>query len=249
MTDALIRWLENTPLAPFGDLLAMGGPVMLVLALLAFATLAAGLYALFISLLSSPRYTRQLDQSLADWRQGNFQQAHEPLTDSRNPLAGLLAFTLKQRSQEKDEQSLREEVARRAQRLFTPFEPPLKLLEVVAALAPLLGLLGTVLGMMAAFSAMASATGAADPSRLSGGIYEALTTTAAGLVIAIPAAAIAAWLDYRLRRQQQMVNDLLTQALSARPKLGLTSSEGVVARPKASAHQNNEGRESSHAAG
>jgi len=58
----------------------------------------------------------------------------------------------------------------------------LKIIEVIAALAPLLGLLGTVLGMMEAFSAMAATEGRANATQLSGGIYEALTTTAAGLV-------------------------------------------------------------------
>ena len=248
MTEALIRWLETTSMAPLAELLAMGGPVMLVLALLAFAGLTAGLYALFISVLSSPRRTRQLDQSLADWQQGDFQNAQQPLENSRNPLAKLLSFTLKQRGVEKDEQALREEVSRRAQKLFTPFEPPLKLLEVIAALAPLLGLLGTVMGMMAAFSAMATAQGGADPSQLSGGIYEALTTTAAGLVIAIPAAAVAAWLDYRIRRQQQAVNDLLTQALSGRQRFGFAPATPAFKKESAT-HSSHGVREASHATG
>lgn len=248
MNEALIRWLDNTPLAPLGELLAMGGPVMLVLAVLAFAALSAGLYAVFISVMSSPRHSKQLDQSLADWRKGDFQGAQAALENHRNPLATLLAFTLKQRRTEKDDQSLREEVARRAQNLFTPFEPPLKLLEVTAALAPLLGLLGTVMGMMAAFSALAATSAGADPNQLSGGIYEALTTTAAGLVIAIPAAAMAAWLDYRMRRQQQQVNDLLTQALAARKQLELTPAP--AANPSIHrAGPAHEVREASHAAG
>jgi biopolymer transport protein ExbB len=248
MTEALIRWLETTPMAPFGELLAMGGPVMLVLTVLAFAGLTAGLYALFISILSSPRCGKQLDQSLADWKAGDFQRAHETLENSRNPLATLLGFTLKQRRIEKDDQALREEVSRRAQKLFTPFEPPLKLLEVIAALAPLLGLLGTVMGMMAAFSAMATAQGGADPNQLSGGIYEALTTTAAGLIIAIPAAAIAAWLDYRMRRQRQLVNDLLTQALSGRQQVGMSSATPLD-KSRAATHPTHEVREASHATG
>jgi len=88
---------------------------------------------------------------------------------------------------------------------------PLKILEVIAALAPLLGLLGTVMGMMTAFDAMASAQGQANPSELSGGIYEALSTTAMGLAIAIPFAAVAAWMEFWLRRAQQRINDLLVR--------------------------------------
>lgn len=216
MTEPLVRWLESVSMGPLAELLAMGGTVMLVLGLLAFGTLVAALYALFISILASPRNSRKLGESLSQWQRGDSSESQAHLKQSRNPLANLLAYTLAERAAGTDGQTLREEVARRAHNLFTPFEPPLKWLEVTAALAPLLGLLGTVMGMMSAFSALASAQGAADPNQLSGGIYEALTTTAAGLVIAIPAAAIAAWLDYRMRRQQQQANDLLSQALNAR---------------------------------
>ena len=259
MLESLIRWLHDTPLAPFGELLDMGGPVMLVLALMAVAVLSAALYALIISIMASPRHSQQLQSSIDEWRAGDTQGAMKPLGNSRNPLAGLLSFTFAQRSAGEDQQSLREEVSRRAQQLFRPFEPPLKLLEAVAALAPLLGLLGTVMGMMAAFSALASATGGADPSQLSAGIYEALITTAAGLIIAIPAAAIAAWLDYRMRRQQQLVNDLLTQALSVRgavdPAPAVVGARAIKANPHGSPETRSEtretrgAREAYHAAG
>ena len=83
--------------------------------------------------------------------------------------------------------AVRETAVRDAQGALEPFEAPLKIIEVIAALAPLLGLLGTVMGMMEAFSAMAATEGRANAAQLSGGIYEALATTAAGLVVAIPA--------------------------------------------------------------
>src|SRR5690606_20138525 len=101
---------------------------------------------------------------------------------------------------------LQQRLARDAQHALEPFEAPLKILEVIAALAPLLGLLGTVLGMMDAFSAMAASEGRANASQLSGGIHEALTTTAAGLVVAIPFAALAAWTEFRLRRISKTIN-------------------------------------------
>jgi biopolymer transport protein ExbB len=59
-------------------------------------------------------------------------------------------------------------------------------LSIVGAVAPLMGLLGTVSGMIKSFSVMASAAGGAKPAELAGGISEALTTTATGLIIAVP---------------------------------------------------------------
>ncbi len=90
-------------------------------------------------------------------------------------------------------------------------------MEVVSALAPLLGLLGTVLGMMDAFGTMASAEARASATQLSGGIYQALTTTAAGLVVAIPFAALAAWSDFRLRRLYINVDELLVRLFTQTP--------------------------------
>jgi len=59
-------------------------------------------------------------------------------------------------------------------------------LEVIAAISPLLGLLGTVIGMVQAFNQVAKFKGQVNPSLLAGGIWEALLTTAAGLAVAIP---------------------------------------------------------------
>ena len=59
-------------------------------------------------------------------------------------------------------------------------------LEVIATISPLMGLLGTVIGMVKAFNKVAQYKGQVDPSLLAGGIWEALLTTAAGLSLAIP---------------------------------------------------------------
>ncbi len=65
----------------------------------------------------------------------------------------------------------------------------LGLLAIAGRVAPLLGLLGTVLGMIQTFSRLAETEGALDMTMLADGIWQALLTTAAGLVIAIPAVA------------------------------------------------------------
>lgn len=202
-------------IASLQDLLNMGGPAMVVLVALSIAGLAAALYTFALSALSAPRRSRRIDEAVSRWCQGDIDGAQQRLANQRNPLAGLLSYAMDCRRRGQSADSAREELARRAQRLVAPFESPLKIMEVVAALAPLVGLLGTVMGMMTAFNTMAGADGQASPAQLSGGIYEALTTTAAGLVIAIPFAALSAWLEFWLRRVQQHINDYLVRIFQA----------------------------------
>ncbi|MEZ5277494.1 MAG: MotA/TolQ/ExbB proton channel family protein [Opitutaceae bacterium] len=78
-------------------------------------------------------------------------------------------------------------------------ESGLSLIALTAAVAPLLGLLGTVTGMIKTFQVI-SLHGAGDARALSGGISEALVTTELGLVVAIPALLVHAWLNRRVRR-------------------------------------------------
>lgn len=76
----------------------------------------------------------------------------------------------------------------------------IRLLELIAMISPLLGLLGTVLGMIQAFQELALAQGAANASLLAAGIWSALLTTAAGLLVAIPAAVAATLLAEKVER-------------------------------------------------
>jgi biopolymer transport protein ExbB len=75
----------------------------------------------------------------------------------------------------------------------------LGILETVAAVSPLLGLLGTVLGMIRVFATI-SLAGLGNPETLSSGISEAMVTTAAGLIIGIPALVAYNWLNGRADR-------------------------------------------------
>lgn len=90
----------------------------------------------------------------------------------------------------------------------------LRSLEVIAATAPLLGLLGTVLGMIEAFQQLEQAGNQIDPSLLSGGIWQALLTTAAGLIVALPA--LLAWhiFDRRFENARVSMNVLLSRIIS-----------------------------------
>ena len=124
--------------------------------------------------------------------------AYAHLRFFRGPLAAVLRAVLESRSREKadlEEAALME--ARRELRLLNLRLPALSLL---AGLAPLLGLLGTVIGMIKAFQQVALAQGAVNPSMLANGIWEALLTTGAGLSVAIPAVIFHHALDQRVKR-------------------------------------------------
>jgi len=75
----------------------------------------------------------------------------------------------------------------------------LHIIELVGRIAPLLGLLGTVLGLVDAFMEVSEVKSAIDPSLLAGGIWEALLTTVAGMVIAIPAMVSHHFLEHRVQ--------------------------------------------------
>ena len=96
----------------------------------------------------------------------------------------------------------------------------LRPLQVVWSIAPLLGLLGTVWGMIEAFGRIASASGLGRPEQLAGGITQALVTTAAGLVVAIPAIVCHHGLKGRIEGFARRIEDgqrLLERALAAAP--------------------------------
>lgn len=224
-------------LGPITELLSMGGPVMGILLTLSVIGLATTLYTIGLSALRAPKLSPSIRHAVEQWCNGDAESAQQALAVSRNPLADMLSFVMKRRLMGETESQLTAEVTRRAQQLIIPFESPHKLLEVIAALAPLLGLLGTVMGMMTAFDAMASAQGQANPSELSGGIYEALSTTAAGLAIAIPMAAVAAWMEFRMRRMQQGINDLLVRLF--RREFPMTESADGTARESRLQDENN----------
>jgi biopolymer transport protein ExbB len=104
--------------------------------------------------------------------------------DANSPLGKVLAIGLANRHRPREIMMERLEDAGR--HVTHDLDRFLNTLGTIASIAPLLGLLGTVTGIIKAFNAIQSG-GMGDPRLLSGGISEALITTAAGLVVAIPA--------------------------------------------------------------
>ena len=207
--------LAATILQPFQALMALGGPVV---ALLLFCSVLATaivfmklwqFYQLQIGDTSKPR------QSVGLFRRGAVGDAIGTLQSSRGPLGNAVLLAIQGRRRNLPEEKLREEIFHFCSDQLAMLRQWLRPLEVIAALAPLLGLFGTVLGMIEAFQQMESAGSSVNPAILSGGIWEALLTTAVGLGVAMPVLVCVNWLDRRIERLAQEMDSLVSQVFTA----------------------------------
>lgn len=121
----------------------------------------------------------------------------------RTPVSNIVKKGLKkirfghQRVVEAIESAGRQEISK--------LEKGLSILASIAGIAPLLGFLGTVTGMIGAFMKIQELQGSANPADLAGGIWEALITTAFGLIVGIPALAL---YNYFVSKINKMVVDM-----------------------------------------
>ncbi len=117
-------------------------------------------------------------------RSGELQSSQLQALREDSALGRVLAAAMGNRDD--DWAVKREHIQEAGRHVVHEMERYLNTLGTIAAITPLLGLLGTVIGMIKVFTAI-TASGVGDPQALSGGISEALLTTAAGLSVAIPA--------------------------------------------------------------
>jgi len=114
-----------------------------------------------------------------------------------SPLGRILAAGLI--NVDRDREIMKESIEEAGRHVVHELERYLNSLGTIAAITPLLGLLGTVIGMIKVFSAI-TAFGVGDPTVLAGGISEALITTAAGLSVGIPSLMFHRYLRGRVNR-------------------------------------------------
>jgi biopolymer transport protein ExbB len=151
------------------------------------------------------------------WRAYRDDEALEIAVSGRGVRARLATVAIRCADAGWSEDRAREETVRVAKGLLAEARAGLRPLELIATVAPLLGLLGTVLGMIAAFQQLQAAGTRADPSALAGGIWEALLTTAAGMAVAIPASAALTWFESVNERLRHDLEDIATRVF-ARPR-------------------------------
>jgi biopolymer transport protein ExbB len=143
---------------------------------------------------------------------GRLPAARAALLSSRSHLAPVLAQALGA------EDTLKPRLTAMAEARLATVERGFRLLDSIAQLAPLLGLFGTVLGMIDAFRALQAAGDAVDPSVLAGGIWVALLTTAAGLAVAMPTGLALTWFESRAARERAMADAAIEALFHPLPK-------------------------------
>jgi biopolymer transport protein ExbB len=165
------------------EIIRAGGGFMWPIILCSIASVAIILERLW-TLQSSRVIPRDLSQKVWNWIEAD--QLSDKLIaalEQNSPLGKLLAIGLTNRY--KPRALMVERLEDGGRHVIHELERFLNTLGTIASVAPLLGLLGTVAGIIHAFNAI-TANGLGDPRILSGGIGEALITTAAGLTVAIP---------------------------------------------------------------
>lgn len=170
-------------MGPF-QMMQHGGPLMLVL--LACSVVAVGVFfeRWFYYRRSRMNVSEFLAGVLALVRRQSYAEAITRCDEGHGPIVSVVRTAIYKRHLAPAE--LREVVREIAQLEIPHLEANISLLGTIGYVAPLLGLFGTVLGMIKAFVEVNQTNGTASVGDLSQGIYLALITTAAGLAVAIP---------------------------------------------------------------
>lgn len=215
----------------FNQIVDLGGPIVAIL-------LALSVIALTIALVKLWQFARiggtakRLAAAVELWRQGDLRGAAESAARLRGPLADVVNRAMRGFLTGKSELHVREDVEQTADEAVGTLRSYLRALEAIAQAAPLLGLLGTVIGMIDAFKVLESSGGDVDPAGLAGGIWVALMTTAVGLAVAIPTALALHWFDGRTERDRRTLERLTTVVLT-HPPTGPVPVAATAATPAA----------------
>ena len=193
------------------DALSVGGPALWVIFGISIVLVTVGLWKFWHLIKLGAWDKKHADDILKLW----LEKKVEPVDVNRqNIRAKILAQTILAISDKNySNEMVREECVRLANNDLNEARRGLRIIDLIATIAPLVGLLGTVLGMIEAFQALQDSGAQADPSALAGGIWEALLTTAAGMGIAIPASILLSWYDSVISNIQADIENLATQAI------------------------------------
>ncbi len=222
MTDSLKVSLEKM----FG-LLDAGGPVVYLLFGLSIVVVTISLAKLYQFQRAGVFKKHPARLAVELYRGGNTEAALLQSQKSQTIRAQVVAKSIQGRLKTSaDSSAAREEVTRDAADRLNNLQGHLRVLELTGSMAPLLGLFGTVLGMINAFQELENSGNQVDPSILSGGIWLALLTTAVGLAVAMPTVTLLSFFERRLEQLAHDLDDLISQVFLddiEKPKLQVIS--------------------------
>ncbi|MEH6543520.1 MAG: MotA/TolQ/ExbB proton channel family protein [Porticoccaceae bacterium] len=197
------------------ELITLGGPVVVVLLALSALGLAVFLFKLVQYRSYSNAMFDRVGQVLQSWVRGDAVETLRLASVKSTPYTELLQQGMEWLGSGQESEQVREELTRQGQSAMAKITSMNGFIEQIAYLAPLFGLLGTVLGMIDVFQGLASATAGTETGALAGGIWEALLTTAVGLTVAIPFALMHAGLEGRANKIRKRMEDQMTQLFTA----------------------------------
>ncbi len=197
------------------QLLEKGGIVVMILLVMSLVSLTLILYKGFRFLARGVGRDRGAAQMAQRAHARNINHALTDLPARPGGPVRLVIHALDALNRHVPEARVREDTERMALDILATHRAGLRILESTSQLAPLLGLFGTVIGMISAFQTLQSAGAQADPSALAGGIWVALLTTAVGLAVAMPASLALYWFEGRIEQEQHLMEDALTRVFTA----------------------------------
>lgn len=206
-------------LETIANLLSLGGPVVAILMGLSVFSVALVIVKLIQFHRERVGSHGQAREALDAWMQREHARAIGLAESHASAVSEALASAMRLAARLDVPRSvIEQEVARTAQLRLHDQQRGFRALDAIAQVAPLLGLFGTVLGMIEAFRQLQAAGNAVDPSLLAGGIWVALLTTAMGLAVAMPTQLVLTWLETRVENErvaiETMASSVITSALT-----------------------------------
>jgi biopolymer transport protein ExbB len=186
------------------ELLTKGGVLVVPIFLCSVLALA-----IFIERMIRFSLMRSRGAGLADiiirlLRTGDATAAHEKAINSNSPMGRVLAQAIRFRN--RDRETLETVILHATEEEVRGLSSYLQALATIGNIAPLLGLLGTVMGMIKAFMVIQQMGGKVNAAVLAGGIWEAMLTTALGLAVALPTMVAHSYLFARVDKYEARLN-------------------------------------------
>lgn len=195
------------------DLFLKGGPLMwpiLVCSIVSITIILERYYCFYRTKTNPPNISSRVKVLLKD---SKTEEALKLCEQASGPVAHILAVGIHIRHKNNDEKE--KLISRAGSKIIRQLDKHLRGLAVIVNASTLLGLLGTVTGMIKAFMKIQELGGRVDASVLAGGIWEALITTAAGLFVAIPTMIAYHYFEGRVDNIAAQMKDAAAELLEA----------------------------------